>query len=146
MKISARHTHQGFSLIEIMVVILIIGIIMGIIALSVGGGLEKGKKAKAEGELRVLKYAIERYDVELGDYPQSLDDLVRPPADEKMAGKWQHGGYFGNKKAIPKDPWKNKYQYQVTPDADEHPFELYSYGPKGKKAKRNEYLDAWNLE
>ncbi len=146
MKLSARHAQQGFSLIEIMVVILIIGIIGGIIALSVGGGREAGKKAKAEGELRVLKNAIENYDLELGEYPETLNDLVQSPSNEKLAGKWRHGGYFGGKKAIPKDPWKNKYHYQLTPDEEEHPFELYSFGPKGKKAKRNEYLDAWNLE
>ena len=102
MKISARHAHQGFSLIEIMVVILIIGIIVGIIALSVGGGREAGKKAKAEGELRVLKNAIENYDLELGDYPETLNDLVRPPSNEKLAGKWQPWRIFWQEKSYPK--------------------------------------------
>lgn len=144
MTLSIRHAKQGFSLVEMLVVIFIIGIIAGVIGRAVYGGRQKGRQLQAEGELRAFKNAIESYDMDIGDYPDRLEDLITPPADER-ANKWREGGYMDKKRFPKQDPWKNKYFYQLTPDAEEHPFELYSYGPKGKKAKRNEYIDAWDL-
>ena len=125
---------EGFSIIELMVVIFIIGLLLAFIGTRVGGASEKAKLSTAKQQVRTLQEAIERFHDDTGEYPDALEDLARKPAGE-AAANWE-GPYL---KTVPKDPWKKKYQYQKT-DGAEHDYELYSNGPKGK-----ERISAWEL-
>lgn len=132
---------RGFSLMEIMIAVAIMGILGAVIVPNLLTYLEKSRKSSARSTLRVFESAITEYYADTGTYPEELSDLVNEPSDPKLAGKWQDGGYLKQKK-IPNDPWGHKYMYELTPDG-EHPYELFSYGTKGKKAKESERISVW---
>lgn len=133
-KSGALHVREGFSLIEIMIVIGIVGGIMAGVFTLIGTARSKAKRSKADGELLLLDTGINSYKMDTEKWPNVLKDLIKPPSDVKNF----KGDYFP-KKDIPLDPWDNKYQYKLTPDADKK-YELYSYGPKGKQASKAERI------
>lgn len=130
-------TKPGFSLIEIMIVVFIIGTLIGMIALFTRGGRERSNMSTARQTLQAIKAAVDNYEMTMGDYPQALEDLINEPTDEKLANKWPGAPFIPK---VPKDPWKRAYVYELTPDS-EHPYELYSKGPKGKTK-----VSAWDLD
>lgn len=140
---SQRSAKDGFTLIEIMVAIAIVAILTVAVP-NFMGYLQTAKKSKATTTLRTFDQAITLFNVQTGQYPQSLRDLIRRPSDEKIARKWQDGGYLKGKE-VPEDPWGNSYRYRLTP-GQEHPYELYSYGPKGKDAPKAEWFNVWTLD
>lgn len=129
---------QGFSLIEISVVILIMGILLATVGPATYRWLVKGKENSARASLNAISQAINNYHAEIGSYPKELKDLVEKPSG--AAGKKWSLPYL--EKGLPEDPWNNEFQYKVTPGA-EHPYELYSFGPNGSDAPAEEYIDAW---
>ncbi len=133
---------KGFTLIEILIAAALVTILGGIVTYSMQGILEKNRKNSTRASMKTIKGVIEEYHNELGEYPQSLLDLVRKPSDEKIAANWNQ--YLGGKQA-PRDSWNNAYVYTVTEGA-ENPYEFYSYGSKkGKSTPKSEWIDAWNL-
>jgi len=139
-----ERVQKGFTLIELMIAIAILGLIVAGAALVIPGVMERARKSNAESTLRALKQSIQLYNLDTGSYPSRLKDLVKRPAEERIARKWQKGGYF-DRKEIPLDPWNNKYKYQVTPD-QERPYQLYSYGSsKGKATPKVERMSVWDL-
>lgn len=84
---------------------------------------------------------IDLYEQQVHDLPETLEDLLRAPADEQKAKGWG-GPYVQNKREL-KDPWGKAYQYKPTPE-EEHPYELYSNGPKGKSDKKGR-ISVWDL-
>ena len=138
---ATRSARSGFSLIEIMVAIAIIALMAAVVAPAVMRYFQGAKRSAALGSLRGFKQAISVYELQTGQLPETLKDLVRRPSNETVAANWQDGGYLTTKD-IPKDPWTNNYQYRPTPEG-EHPYDLYSYGPKGKGAPRAEWINVW---
>lgn len=135
----AYNARSGFTLVEMLIVLAIMGIV---IAVAVPGYLTftRGAQKRATvGTLRNIKLAMERYREDVGDYPSSLRDLVKKPTDEKAEG-WD-GPYISGKDE-PKDGFGKNLHYSVTPEA-ENPYELYSYGRKGRGAPKEEWIDAW---
>src|SRR5438067_10267606 len=130
MNAQQRHLRTGFSLIEIMIVITIMALVIGVAVPALIGRLNKAKITTARTTLHTLEQAISMYYTDTGRYPATLRDLVKKPKEESIAKKWQEGGYL-KKTELPDDPWDNKYQYKLTPQA-QHPYELYSYGSGGK--------------
>jgi general secretion pathway protein G len=143
MILSRKHAQSGFSLTEIMIAIAI----MAILAVTVVPGfmayLNRAKVSRAKQDLRAIQAGIDMYYGDIGQYPASLRDLVKRPADEKIGRKWQEGYIKG--KDVPKDPWGNKYQYELT-QGKEHPYELYSYGKNGKGSPSSEWISVWDEE
>lgn len=127
----------GFSLVEIMIVIFIIGLISSILIYNLGGASEKAKLATARQQLKSLAAAINEFEQDTGELPENLQDLITAPAGE-LGEKWE-GPYLKLKK-LPKDPWERPYQYQKTPDA-ENEYELFSNGPKKGKKRR---ISVWD--
>jgi general secretion pathway protein G len=140
---SPRHhnftkAHAGFTFIEI---IMVMGILMGLMAFIIPQVVNQQKRARINETiltLRMLQQAIEGYKTDTSVYPGTLNDLITKPADVKG---WA-AAYIPQKK-VPQDPWGAKFKYEVTPDA-EHPYELYSYGPDGRKTARNDWLSVWD--
>lgn len=136
----STHMQKGFTLIEILIAAALVMILGGIVTYSMQGILEKNRKNATRTSLKTVKNAIETYHDELGEYPQTLQDLVQRPSDEKVAANWTK---FFDK--VPKDGWGKDFVYQVT-EGGENPFELYSFGSKkGKSTPKSEWIDAWKL-
>jgi general secretion pathway protein G len=122
-----RRNQDGFTLIEIMVVILILGLLATIVVQSLRGAADKAKRTKAQADISELKTSLDRYYLDNGSYPttdQGLQALVSAPTSGRIPNNYPPGGYI---ERLPKDPWGNAYFYQ----SDGSNYMLKSYGPDG---------------
>ncbi len=118
----SRRRHNRFSLVEILIVLVIIGLVLGLVGPALIKHLEEGKRKTAKSQLLLLKSCIKSYYLDVGDYPSALQDLVQsPPGAENWKGPYIEDG------ALPLDPWGNNYIYQK-PGTDDRPYDLLSYG------------------
>ncbi len=126
---SARRGEAGFTLVEILVVITIIGLIMGLVGPRVLNYLSESKVKTAVIQIQSLSSALDLYFLDVGRYPttaQGLAALVQKPA---AASAW-NGPYLKND-AVPNDPWGHPYLYR---SPSEHgPYEIVSYGSDGQE-------------
>ncbi len=132
---------SGFSLVEILIALFIVAVMGGV---GIGAYVAYKKSAQgtaAKSSLRKLQGDIDLYEQQVHSFPETLDDLLKAPADEEKAKNWG-GPYIQNKREL-KDPWGKAYQYKQTPE-EEHPYELYSNGPKGKSDKKGK-ISVWDL-
>ena len=135
MNISARQ-QAGFTLIEIMVVVVIIGILAALVVPKVMGRPEQAKVTVARGDLKAIASALEMYRLDNRRYPdtqQGLEALVqRPPSG---ADNWNPEGYLGR---LPVDPWGKPYLYLAP--GSKGGYDLWSYGADGREG--GDVLDA----
>jgi general secretion pathway protein G len=141
-----RRAAGGFTLIEIMVVVVILGILAAVIVPKLAQEPEKARQAKAKQDIRALESALELYKLDNFYYPstqQGLEALVQRPEGEPPAKNWKQGGYV---KQLSKDPWGNPYQY-LNPGA-KGDFDLFSLGADGKPGGEGPDADIgnWNLD
>lgn len=139
MRRSLRTNKEGFTLIELMLVIAVAGILLGGSFFIAKTLMDRAKRTSTQSILRGAKIGIENFHTDTDNYPATLQDLIRQPEGER--GKGWAGPYL-DKKSAPKDGWGNQLVYRVTPEG-QHPYELYSYGPGGKKGKTK--IDAWEI-
>lgn len=134
---------KGLSLMEVMVVLAI----MAVFALAIGpammGHLKKAKIKTTEANLQVVRQAITAYHTDVGQYPESLSDLMRKPLEENLAKKW-YGPYLDSKdpEYIPVDGWSHDLVYHKSDPGSAQPYELYSYGPEGEDGPEDERIYA----
>ena len=122
------HRMKGFTLIEIIVVVVIIGLLAAVIAPNIFGQVEEARVKKALSDLRALESALNLYRLDNFNYPsteQGIQALVTQPSGSPEAKNWRKGGYIPR---IPLDPWKNEYQY--TNSGTE--IEIFTYGADGR--------------
>ncbi len=141
-----RWNERGFTLIEIMVVLIIIGLLAGIIVPKLIGRTEEAKRTKAKMQIKNLQTALDLYKLDNGVYPsteQGLQALVEKPTIGEIPKHWREGGYIDK---IPKDPWGNPYVY-ISPGVHGE-YDLYSYGADGEEGGegKNADIQSWNLE
>jgi general secretion pathway protein G len=140
---------RGFTLIELMVVVVILGILAGLIIPKIMGRPEEAKRLKARMQIEQLEQALKLYYLDSGEYPtteQGLNALVEKPATDPVPRRWKEGGYL-EKKKIPLDPWGNPFVY-VSPGVHSKDFDLVSFGADGEEGGEGKYADieSWNLE
>jgi general secretion pathway protein G len=125
-----RIKRSGFTLIEIMVVLLIIGIMAALIVPNVTSSADKAKKTAAQADISTIMNALKMYYLDNSRYPtnqQGLDALVHKPTIAPIPSNYNTGRGYIDK--LPTDPWGNPYQYQ---NPGQHgDVDVYSYGPKG---------------
>jgi general secretion pathway protein G len=146
---SRSPVHQrGFTLIEIMVVIVILGILAMYVAPKLMGRPEEAKQVRAKMDIAALETALKLYKLDNGMYPgtdQGLLALVQRPESGAIPKKWRQGGYL-EKGKVPKDPWGNDYIY-LSPGL-KGDFDIISYGADGVPGGENEHRDItnWDIE
>ncbi|SMC28945.1 general secretion pathway protein G [Andreprevotia lacus DSM 23236] len=125
------HRQGGFTLLEMLVVLVIIGMLVGLVGPKLFARVDTAKVQTAATQVKQLRGALETMRLDIGTYPtpeQGLRMLVTRPSDEKLAKRWK-GPYLEDE--LPDDPWNNPYQY-VVPGPNGHPFGIYSFGADGK--------------
>lgn len=139
-----RKRQKGFTLIEIMVVVVIIGLLATLVLPRVLGRQEQAQIEKARADIQALSSALKLYKLDNFNYPstqQGLDALTRKPAGDPPAKNWKKGGYI---ERLPSDPWGNEYQYLSPGQHGE--FDLWSYGADGKPGGEDAAADITNWE
>ena len=130
---------RGFTLIEMLVVLVIIGLLAGLVGPKLFGRVDTSKAKTTEVQIKMLRGSMETFRLDVGRFPTAAEGLAvlnQPPADERARAHWR-GPYLDQD--VPLDPWGNAYQYAV-PGANKQPFALYSYGADGKRG--GEGIDA----
>lgn len=144
----ARHTRRseaGFSLIELMVVILIMSLLAAVIFVNVAPVGDRSRVAKARADIATLEGALEQYSLDMYRYPSEADGLEalsRAPAGANEAN-YRPGGYI---RRIQLDPWGNSYQYANPSERSNAAFDLYSLGADGQVGGEEMDADIGNWE
>lgn len=136
----------GFTLIEIMVVIVILGILATLIIPRFMGREEEARRTMARVQMESMETALKLYKLDNGVYPsteQGLQALVEPPSIGQIPRKWREGGYL-EKGKVPTDPWDNDYVY-LSPGLHGD-FDLISYGADGEPGGEGNNKDIYNWE
>ena len=139
---------RGFTLIELMVVIVILGILAGLIIPRIMGRPEEARRMKARVQIESIETALKLYKLDNGSYPsteQGLEALVEAPSVGQLPRAWRDGGYL-EKGRVPKDPWDNEFIY-LSPGVNSD-FDLISYGADGEPGGEDTGKDVnnWELE
>lgn len=137
---------RGFTLIEIMVVVVIIGILIGLVAPNIVGNVDEARVTAAKADIETLVTALERYYMDNSSYPttdQGLEALVEKPTAEPIPRNWRPEGYVRRKKML-QDPWGSEYRY-ISPGAN-GPFDLYSVGADGQEGGEGVQADIGNWD
>ncbi|CAM2191515.1 Type II secretion system core protein G [Paraburkholderia kururiensis] len=124
-KAQTNHLHQGFTLLELLVVLVIIGLLAGIVGPRLFANVDKSKETTAKAQIDVLSKAVDQLRLDIGRYPTSQEGLgllMAPPTDGTPG--WS-GPYL--KKAVPLDPWGEPYHY-ASPGTRNMDYDIVSYG------------------
>jgi general secretion pathway protein G len=131
----------GFTLIEMMVVIVIIGILAAVLVTQISGRADKAKVEATKAMIAQVSQALDMYKLEFNRYPARLDDLLMPPPDIDPK-KWPPGGFL---KRSPRDGWDREFIYRV-PGTKGQPFDVISLGEDMREGGEGYAEDLWNHE
>jgi general secretion pathway protein G len=135
---------RAFTMIEIMAVIVIIGILAGIVAVSVVGKIDQARVTATMASLKMLHSAVIQFKLDTGRYPteeEGLQALIEQPTD--VTG-WNTGGYLETT-TLPKDAWGNDFIYQLSPESGK-PFVIISYGANGEEGGEGYDKDLYSTD
>ncbi len=147
MNLRRSHIHSarpqgGFTLIEVLVVVVILSILAAVVVPNIMGEPEKARLVKAKQDIQALENALHMYRLDNFQYPttdQGLEALVDKPTGTPEPKNWKAGGYV---KRLPKDPWGNPYQYLSPGEHGE--VDIYTLGPDQQPGEDD--IGSWNLE
>ena len=140
-KLYAMKNKKGFTLVELMVVIVIIGLLATVVAINVLPSQDRAMVGKAKADISVLEQAIETYRLDNLTFPDDLQALVAAPAGLAQPERYRQGGYI---RRLPADPWGNPYQYRAP--GRRGAFEVYSFGADGSDGGEGDNADIGNWD
>jgi general secretion pathway protein G len=143
-----KRGQRGFTLIELMVVIVILGILAGLIIPRIMGRPDEARRAKARIQIENLETALKLYRLDNGHYPsteQGLQALVQQPSVGVDTKNWRQGGYL-EKSKVPKDPWGKDFVY-ISPGTHGD-YDLSSLGADGEPGGegKDKDINSWDAE
>ncbi len=139
--LARREDERGFTLVELMVVIVIIGLLATVVLINVMPSQDRAMATKAKADIATMEQAMEMYRLDNLSYPSGSDGLtalVRPPANLPQSGRYRPGGYI---KSLPNDPWGRPYQLAVP--GRQGAFDIYSLGGDGAPGGEGENADIY---
>ncbi len=143
---TAKLTHRGFTLIEVLVVVAILAILAGLIVPRIMDRPDQARVVAAKNDIRAIVSALNLYRLDNGLYPtteQGLAALVQRPESGNAPRNWKQGGYL---ERLPKDPWRNDYLY-LNPGVHSE-LDVFSLGADGRPGGEgyNADIGTWNLD
>lgn len=138
-------SEDGFSLLEIMVALVIIGLLTAAVVINVAPNIGTAQKTRAQADIRGLTTALEIYRLDLFDFPDEQDGLqalVEAPAGLANPDQYRRGGYLQG--GLPNDPWGRPYIYRYPGDNGE--FDVLSYGADGEPGGEGKDADIVSWE
>ena len=135
----SRKDEGGFTLLELLLVILIIGLLAAVVVPRFSGVSEEARIKSAQAQINAFETALEVYKLHMGRYPtteEGLQALTTEPDDEEEAQKWK--GPYLKKTAIPKDPWGHDYIYKCPGEVNEKGFDIICLGPDGEEGTEDD--------
>ncbi len=140
----AAAAQKGFTLIEIMVVVVILGILAALVAPNVISRIDDAQINRARQDIRAVESALKLYRLDNFKYPtteQGLEALVTQPSDPSIRN-WRQGGYLDK---LPMDPWNNPYQYMYPGQQGE--FDIFTFGADNQPGGEgiNADIGNWNI-
>lgn len=144
---SQRLTTRGFTLIELMIVVVIVGILATLLIPRIMDRPEEARRIKAKADIKSIESALKLYKLDNSNYPtsdQGLLALITKPDTSPVPNKWREGGYL-EAKEVPKDPWGNIYYYS-SPGSDGKDYLIISYGADGESGGNGKNADISSSE
>lgn len=139
-----RSAEHGFTLVELMVVIVIIGLLATIVAINVIPASDKARVEKAKADIATIEQALEQYRLDNMAYPAATDGLqalLTPPPSLAQPERYRRGGYI---RKLPDDPWGKPYQYAVP--GRKGAFDIYSLGADGQPGGESDNADIYSSD
>lgn len=137
-----RNRRQGFTLMEVLLVLAILVILGALVVTNFSGVFSGAKRKLAENQINALGKNVELYMIDVGSYPstnQGLQSLRTPPPDLANPAKWM-GPYAAGE--IPLDPWDREYIYEYDPTTNQ--YKIYSGGPDGSPGSADDITKVFN--
>ena len=141
-KAGKRRRRAGFTLVELMVVIVIIGLLATVVAINVLPSQDRAMVGKARADISVLEQAIETYRLDNLSFPADLQSLVAAPVGLARPERYREGGYV---RRLREDPWGNPYQYR-RPSTHGGQFDVFSLGADGREGGEGNDADLGNWQ
>jgi general secretion pathway protein G len=136
-----KGSEGGFTLVEMMVVIVIIGILAAVLIMQISGRADRAKVEATKAMIAQVSQALDMFKLDQNRYPIRLDDLMTQPSDV-APNKWPPGGYL---KKFPRDGWDREFIYRI-PGTKGQPFDVVSLGEDGREGGEGYAEDLWNHE
>ena len=137
--VARLRAQQGFTLIEVLVVVIILGVLASLVVPRLAGRTEEARITAAQADIEGgLSLAVDMFEADNGKYPEKLDDLVSAPASSR---NWK-GPYL--KKGLPRDPWGQEYVYRFPGVENRMLYDLFSLGPDGESGTSDDIVN-WKM-
>jgi general secretion pathway protein G len=141
-QIKAKNKQRGFTLLEVMVVVVVIGLLGSVVVQNLMGNMDTAKLQKAVQDINGLETSLSMYKMDNYKYPnteQGLEALVEETDIEPLPRRFPNGGYV---KRLPADPWGN--EYQLLNPGENGDIDIFSLGPDGEQGTEDD-IGNWNL-
>lgn len=126
----SKRTAEGYSLIEVLVVLVIIGLVAGLVGPQFFGRIDASKVKTADTQIKMLKTSLQTYRLDVGAYPSTEQGLAALTSEPQSGVALWQGPYLDD--SVPLDPWNQPYQYRLAPAAPQG-FVLFSFGADGAR-------------